>query len=134
MSRTPIKSWTKKDFIVKPYIGSGPGGQHRNKVATCIRITEIETGLSASCESHKSQHQNKCEAFRKLMKLLIAHHFPKQQKERAPCTTRIRTYHEPRATITDHRTKKNYTFDHIVYGNGIDSVIEDCIKHGIDPE
>ena len=39
--------------------GSGPGGQHRNKVETCVQLRYRPTGLMVRCESERSQKQNK---------------------------------------------------------------------------
>lgn len=50
------KSMTQK-FKIERVKGSGPGGQHRNKRETGIRITDPETGVTAV--SHmRSQAQN----------------------------------------------------------------------------
>ena len=48
-----------QDLYYDTYRGSGPGGQHRNKVETAVRVTHRPTGLSASSAAHKSQVQNK---------------------------------------------------------------------------
>ena len=55
-----------KDLVYDTYRGSGPGGQHRNKVETAVRVTHRPTGLSATSATHKSQSQNKQEALKKL--------------------------------------------------------------------
>ena len=60
-------SLTKKDFIVQPFKGSGPGGQHRNKNATAIRIIHPDSGAVGESQKHKSQLQNKKEAFKNLV-------------------------------------------------------------------
>jgi DUF438 domain-containing protein len=61
-------SLTKKDFKVDFYIGSGKGGQNRNKVETACRITHKESGAVCCCEEERSQLQNKNKAFKRLVK------------------------------------------------------------------
>lgn len=68
MARQKIHSITKKDFIIQPFKASGPGGQHRNKNATAIRIIHPESGARAECKEHKSQKRNKETAFSRLIK------------------------------------------------------------------
>jgi peptide chain release factor 1 len=46
------------DLKFEAYIDSGPGGQHRNKTLSAIRVTHIPTGVQA-CSATKSQHRNK---------------------------------------------------------------------------
>ena len=58
---------TKKDFTVQHIRGSGPGGQHRNKSHTGVRITHPESGASAAATDSKSQKANKKNAFRRLV-------------------------------------------------------------------
>jgi len=51
---------------------SGPGGQHRNRVATAIRVTHVPTGITAMATEKRSQLDNKVEAlFRMRVKLAI---------------------------------------------------------------
>lgn len=68
MKEKPLLILTKKDFRVDTFKSGGKGGQHQNKVESGVRITHIETGISAESRSSRSQHQNKKVAFRRLSK------------------------------------------------------------------
>jgi hypothetical protein len=55
-----------KDCSVKRTRGSGPGGQHRNKVETAIVITHLPTGISGQASESRSQNKNKTVAIERL--------------------------------------------------------------------
>lgn len=58
-----IYSLTKKDFRVDTFKGSGPGGQKRNKTASGVRITHLESGAVGQATESRSQYINKRTAF-----------------------------------------------------------------------
>lgn len=51
----------------------GPGGQHRNKVSSAIRLVHRPTGLIATAGERRSQHENKSQAVGRLRELLAVH-------------------------------------------------------------
>jgi peptide chain release factor 1 len=126
--RKLIQTWTKKDFKVDTFRCGGKGGQHQNKTDSGVRITHMESGLSAECRETRSQDMNKKTAFRKLVQLMRDHYYPRIQKERAPVTERIRTYHEPRGVVKDHRTGLEYNYEKVMNGHELEQVIADVIR------
>jgi peptide chain release factor 1 len=60
-----LKEPEAKDFQIRDQdiewqatIGSGPGGQNRNKVASCVQMRHKPSGLTVRCETERRQNQN----------------------------------------------------------------------------
>jgi peptide chain release factor 1 len=86
------------------FSGQGGGGQNRNKNQNCCRMTHVPTGIQATGQDGKSRAQNKKDAFNRLAEKLIPLMKAKLSLSRDPPNReRIRTYHEKRGTVVDHR-------------------------------
>lgn len=48
------------------YRASGPGGQHRNKVSSAVRLQHRPTGFVVTATERRSQHENKANALKRL--------------------------------------------------------------------
>lgn len=66
MGRVPFISVTKKDLEITTFRSSGPGGQHRNKTDTSVRIRHRASGAIGQATESKSQEVNKRAAFRRM--------------------------------------------------------------------
>lgn len=102
--KTHLRSWTRDDFEITYFSGTGAGGQHRNKHQNCVRIKDIETGLMAVGQDHKHRQRNLEDALNRLADKLMEHHYPEESKERAPHTEVRRTYNHATNRITDHQS------------------------------
>ncbi len=58
----------REEFLV----ASGPGGQHRNKAATGVRLLHRPTGVAVTATERRSQAQNRGAALRRLRQRLAA--------------------------------------------------------------
>lgn len=90
--------------------GSGPGGQHRNKTESAVRLKHRETGIVAQASERRSQGQNMGIALERLRVLLEKFYAPPPPPRRATRPTkgskeRRHTQKASRARIKEGRGK-----------------------------
>jgi protein subunit release factor B len=61
-----------QDLRIDFFRASGPGGQHRNKSETGVRITHLPTGIVVTATESRSRHLNLRHAFARLEAKLAA--------------------------------------------------------------
>ena len=70
-----------EDIKMDVFRSSGAGGQHINKTSSAVRLTHIPTGIVTSCQTQRSQFQNRDYAM-KMLKAKLIELAEQQQKEK----------------------------------------------------
>ncbi len=105
----------EKDLKIDVYRSSGAGGQHVNTTDSAVRITHLPTKIVATCQTGRSQIQNKEKALQilknKLKLLKIEEENEKKQElkkeqKNIEFGSQIRSYvMHPYSLVKDHRTQ-----------------------------
>jgi protein subunit release factor B len=60
----------ERDCDIEFYVAGGPGGQHRNKVETAVRLKHRPTGIVVTATERRSQSANREAAYQRMAERL----------------------------------------------------------------
>lgn len=127
-----------EDLRIDTYRASGAGGQHVNKTDSAVRITHLPTGLIVSCQSERSQIQNR-ETCLSMLKAKLYEKEVEEQKQKLQALggekkdiawgSQIRNYvFQPYTLVKDTRTKAEVGNIQAVMDGEIDEFITAYLK------
>lgn len=127
-----------EDIEMDVFRASGAGGQHVNKTSSAVRLRHIPTGIVVSCQTERSQMQNREYAMKmlkaKIYKLEKENHEKKMSNIKGETTdnawgNQIRSYvFCPYTLVKDHRTGYETGNVQAVMDGKIDDFIYEYLK------
>jgi len=122
---------------VDTYRASGAGGQHVNRTDSAVRLTHLPTNTVVQCQSERSQHQNKDNAFKQLRAKLYELELQQRKVEQRQIEdskadigwgSQIRSYVLDQSRVKDIRTNVEVTNPAAVLDGDLDIFIEASLK------
>lgn len=132
----------ESDLRIERFRAGGAGGQHVNTTESAVRIVHIPTGVTATCQNERSQHQNKASAMAVLQSRLDQLEMARQAQMNSQHTqslteiswgNQIRTYVlHPYRLVKDLRTNYEVSDPDSVLEGDLDSFILSYLSASLD--
>jgi peptide chain release factor 2 len=126
------------DVEVETYRSSGAGGQHVNKTDSAVRMRHKPSGIVVSCQTQRSQIQNREKALKMLKAALYEKEVEKRNREKDELNStkkanewgsQIRSYvMHPYQMVKDHRTSHQSNQVNSVMDGKLDDLIMAYLK------
>lgn len=122
---------------VDTYRASGAGGQHVNRTDSAVRLTHLPTNTVVQCQSERSQHQNKDNAYKQLRAKLYEMELQQRRLEQQEIEdskadigwgSQIRSYVLDQSRVKDLRTQVESSSPSSVLDGELDMFIEASLK------
>lgn len=141
LPETAVVDIKEEDLEYDFFRSSGPGGQSVNKTSSAVRLTHKPTGLTVTCQTERSQHQNRERALAILKAKLVQRSLDEQTATmkgikgataKAEWGRQIRSYVlDPYQMVKDHRTNEETSDIESVLDGNILPFIEAYLRHKI---
>lgn len=131
-----------EDLKIDTFRSSGAGGQHVNTTDSAVRITHLPTNTVVTCQSGRSQIQNREDAMKMLRAKLYQLELERKKQELAEIKgeqkeigwgSQIRSYvFHPYSLVKDHRTNVETGNTNAVMDGELDEFIDAYLRSHID--
>ena len=128
-----------EELRIDTYRSSGAGGQNVNKTESAVRITHLATNTVVTCQTERSQLQNREQAMKLLRSKLLQQRLETQAEEKrklrgewksAEWGNQIRSYVlHPYTLVKDHRTETETSDTAKVLDGSLDMFIESTLRY-----
>ncbi|MCR9295018.1 MAG: peptide chain release factor 2 [bacterium] len=128
-----------KDVREDTYRASGAGGQHVNKTDSAVRLTHMPSGVVVQCQSERSQHKNRAQAWKMLRARLARIEEERREEEQlAKYQTKVRQkgfgsqirnyFLHPDQRVKDARTEHLQNSFHAVMAGDIQEFLDAYLR------
>lgn len=128
-----------EELRIDTYRSSGAGGQNVNKTESAVRITHLATNTVVTCQTERSQLQNREQAMKLLRSKLLQQKLEEQAEAKrklrgeyksAEWGNQIRSYVlHPYTMVKDHRTDTETSDTAKVLDGSLDMFIESTLRY-----